>query len=506
MPPEPEKSAKKTLKIWVAVMLGALVFIMAARTPLDTDFWWHIRAGEETVLSGVPMLTDTLTFTRFGQTWINHSWLGEVMYYLAFRGAGFLGVGLLMALLATVSMLLVHSQLEGPELLKAAVVVLASTVAALVWSPRPQLFSLVLFAAINLILYLYKFRRKDRLWLLPILFVLWSNLHAGYSLGFLLLGAVIAGELFNLVVNQQSEDRLHWRELRKVIIWTAVCVVVVLVNPNGLETWWIPYKTVEVSLPAVIEEWASPDFHQFALHPFLWLFFAVAAAVGLSGRKIDGVDLVGFLGFAYLSFFAKRSFAYFAIFAAPVLARHVTIIIQNWWKSRMPSTGRADFIQRLNEHYGSQSISKNLQKAINLSLAGILFIAGIVKLYIVTYPAFVENAIAAYYPVGAVEYIEQERLSGRIFNSYGWGGYLEWTIRDSLFYIDGRTDLFGNELTSEWIETIQAEPGWENTLQKWEIQYCLIEPDRPLASALEQAGTKVLYEDRVSVLFRLGTD
>ena len=67
---------------------GLLVFIMAARTPLDTDFWWHIRAGEVTWQTAKPLLTDQFTFTRQGQPWTNHSWLAEVILYLVFQAGG----------------------------------------------------------------------------------------------------------------------------------------------------------------------------------------------------------------------------------------------------------------------------------------------------------------------------------------------------------------------------------------------------------------------------------
>ena len=94
------------------VVLMILVFTMAARTPLDTDMWWHIRAGEITWTTGHPMLVDTLSFTRNGTQWINHSWLSEVAMYAIFRWGGYLGLSALVAALAVLCMFLLYIQMK----------------------------------------------------------------------------------------------------------------------------------------------------------------------------------------------------------------------------------------------------------------------------------------------------------------------------------------------------------------------------------------------------------
>ena len=160
----------------VFVLVLVLVFLMAARMPLDTDLWWHLRAGETTLQTGHPMLTDTLSFTRAGSPWINHSWLSEVGMALLFRVGGYLALSAMVALVAAASMAVLYRQMSGPALLRAFVIILATLVAAVVWSPRPQIFSLLLLAVCGLILDDYRRKGINRLWLLPPLFVLWSNL------------------------------------------------------------------------------------------------------------------------------------------------------------------------------------------------------------------------------------------------------------------------------------------------------------------------------------------
>jgi hypothetical protein len=138
-----------------------------------------------------------------------------------------------------------------------------------------------------------------------------------------------------------------------------------------------------------------------------------------------------------------------------------------------------------------------------LILVILLLCAAGIKLAMVTRPDQVEKTASIFYPVKAVEHLQSETTQGRIFNSYSWGGYLEWYLPDFPVFIDGRTDLFGDEIAGVWINTIQAGEGWEETFSNWDIRYCLIEPNRPLAEALKESGARVLYEDQTSILFEL---
>jgi hypothetical protein len=119
---------KNQFDLFVLVLVLLLIFILAARTPLDTDMWWHLRAGQETMQSGRPMLIDNLSTTRFGAAWINHSWLSEVGMYLLYAWGGSLAIGGMTALLAVLSMALVYFTLEGPALLRAFLLILGSMV------------------------------------------------------------------------------------------------------------------------------------------------------------------------------------------------------------------------------------------------------------------------------------------------------------------------------------------------------------------------------------------
>ncbi len=483
---------------WFIPLVGLLlVFILAARTPVDPDLWWHLKAGEQTWTSARPLLADPFSFTRFGAAWINHSWLSQVGMYLLFKLGGFIALGGAMALLATASMGLVYLQMDGPAILKAFLLVLGSSVAAVVWSSRPQLVSLVMVAIVGFVLYLYKWKHKSYLKWLPVVFLLWGNLHGGYPLGFLLIGAAIAGEVFNHLLLDNSTLTLSWRHIGQLIVWSLVSALALLINANGLNIWKIPFQTVDVSvLQQFISEWASPDFHELYQQPFLWLLFATMAAIGLSRRRIDGTELVTVILFAYMSLVARRNFGPFAIVTLPVLSRHLWAAIQSWGKS--PTE------EPLSEGAVSNDPPMHRprwQRRLNLVIVGILALVAFGKLYTVTSQGIVQTATISSEPVAAVDWMLANKLHGKLFSEYNWGGYLIWQAPDLPVFVDGRTDLFGDQILGEWLATVQAGEGWRQVLEKWQVDYVMIDPARPLAIALPEAGWKLLYTDKQAAIF-----
>jgi len=503
---------KNQFDLFVLVLALLLIFILAARTPLDSDMWWHLRAGQETVQSGRPMLVDNLSTTRSGTPWINHSWLSEVGMYLLYAWGGSLAIGGMTALLAVLSMALVYFTLEGPALLRAFLLILGSIVAAVVWAPRPELVSLVLMALVGYLLYLYKWKHIQRLWLLPVVFVLWANLHGGYPLGFMLIGCMVGGEILNYLLGNRAEEVLNRQQVLRLLLWGGLSVVALLINANGVNILLIPFQTVGVKvLQNFVAEWASPDFHLFFQQPFIWLMLLLLAAVGYSGKRLDGTDLLTVSLFTYLTLVARRNYGPYALAALPVLSRHLWLAIQAWM-AREPVTGwkiRLGLVKVENGEAGEEpaktsslpAIRPGVMRAINLALVAFIGFAAIGKLYVTSNPILVDSYLNSSYPVKAIAWIRNNHPAGPMLNEYNWGGYLIWFLRDYQVFVDGRTDLYGDDVLGQWITAVQAGTGWQAILDKWKIRLVLIEPNKPLAVALPLAGWKLLYKDDQAVIF-----
>src|SRR5512133_3066432 len=393
----------------ILVVTLLLIFIMAARTPLDTDMWWHLRAGEEIVRTGHFLYTDIFSFTRAGAHWMNPYWLAQISMALAYNALGYLGLSTWVALFASLSMVLVLLQCEGPAFLKALALLLGSVLASVIWSPRPQLISLVLLALIGYLLYLYKWRGVERLWALPLVFVLWANVHGGYPLGLIFLAGMLAGEVLNHVLGLGSGPVLAWRQIFKLGLWSIACGLAVLINPNGLEMWRLPFLTVNMHvLQQFIPEWASPDFHVLLEQSVLWLLLAVFAAGALAGRRMDGTDLVVMLSFGYMALLARRNFGPFALVATPILTRYAAAAIEAAtpqflaWRERFPWLVWLQY-GGTNEAAGTPA----LKKVLNLAIVALLGLVALGKLYGVSHPALVNSYLSASFPVQSAEWLVQ---------------------------------------------------------------------------------------------------
>ena len=105
-------------------------------------------------------------------------------------------------------------------------------------------------------------------------------------------------------------------------------------------------------------------------------------------------------------------------------------------------------------------------------------------------------------PVDAIEYIKTERPERRMFNSYNFGGYLIWALPEYQVFIDGRADLYGDEVIFEWLNIVQGGDGWRESLDKWDVGFVLVEPGIPLLEKLKDNNWELVYADEAAVIYQ----
>ena len=479
-----------TYRLVVAILFIAL-FAMAVRAPVDTDTWWHLRAGQVTLERGQIIRTDPFSHTFYGSPWVAYSWLSEVILYLLFHAFSYAGLAVLIGVMVTVAFAFVYLQMAGDPFSRAFVVVLAAAVSSAVWIARPHLFSFLLTAILAYILYLFKWRGVNRLWLLPPLFILWVNLHAGYAQGFMVLVAFVGGEVLNHLlafIAPAQDPVLHWRRIGLVIVVSIFCFLLLVVHPNTTRMWVYYLDTVGIgALRDYIQEWKSPDFHPLYTQPFIWMLLATLAAMGLSGRRVDGTDLAMVGIFAYASLLAGRFFGPFALLVAPVLSRHVSAIL-----TRVGLTGRAGLRR-----------SRAVLGVINLVLLVAVVALTAVKVWTPLTLQFNEQKQREVLPVDAVAWILENRPKGELFNPYDWGGYALWSLYPQYrVFVDGRTDLYGDAFLRQYLQVQLGRPGFEEILDEYNVNLVLTYPDDMLSLQLKcVGGWEEVYRDDVAVVW-----
>ena len=479
-----------TIERAMVIIVFALLFALATFIPIDTDTWWHIRSGEYTLTEGM-IHADPFSFTKNGQPWINHSWGAQIVIYLAWKLAGNFGLAIFTSILATAGMWMIYKTCEGNVYLRAFALVLGAATAAVFWSPRPQMFTFFLSTVVFYLLMLYKRRQIDRLWLIPPVMLVWGNLHAGFSVGFILMAGVIAGEILGNIFNRGGENVVPWGGIRKLIIVALVSVGVLVINPYGLDILRVPFQTVSIgALQNYIQEWNSPDFHQRQTWPFIFLLLGVLGAVGASRKKLDWTDFVLLSGTAFMGLLAGRNIAVFAVVATPVLTRHVDdLLTERGWVIK-PVYRVTPRMVRL-----------------NLLLVVVILLGALAKVLLVLDAETVTAAQEKYLPVRVADFIEQKKPAGPMFNSYNWGGYLMFALPDYPVFVDGRTDLYGDEFLTEYLRAALGDPEWRKVFAEYGINLVVIETGSGLANVLlEEPDWKQIYptgqyEDDQAVVF-----
>lgn len=461
----------------------ALLLLIAIRIPTDTDTWWHIRSGEYTLSNGM-IYGDPFSYTFKGETWINHSWGSQIILWATWKLAGNVGLALYTAILAVGGMALLYQISAGNAYLKAFILILGATTAAVFWSARPQMLSFFFSTLILFILYKYKREGKDWLWFIIPLMWLWANIHAGWSIGYLFLIAFIVGEVFNNFLGIE-EHLIHWEGWRKLIIATVISIPFLALSPYGLNNMLVPFNTVNIEpLRAFIQEWQSPNFQAREIWPFVAMLMLLLMSLWASRLKFDWSSFFLLIGTLFLALLYSRNIAVFAVAATPILTYHIDNAL----------TERGYILR-------PRRIISPMMARVNLILIVVIFLGVLIYATNLLLPARVAEVQAKYLPVAAAQYMEDHDLPQPMFNSYNWGGYLMFAAPDYPVFVDGRTDLYG-DFVEVYRQIGFALGDWQSKLDKYGINMIVIERNSYLDVALrESSGWRLDYEDDLAVIW-----
>ena len=477
------------------VLLSTLA--MAVRVPLSPDTWWHLRCGQVQWQARDVIRVDLFSHTAAGTPWINQSWLPQLIMYGLFAAGGFpalaLAVGGLVALTMWFTLRTAPSQGRYGYLWRAFVLLWAAISTGRVWAARPHLITFLFTAVWIYILNRYRQAERPRLlWWLPPLMLLWANSHGGYIIGFLLLGAEIGGLFLDRIAQERgfALDRLLAPPIKQLLLLLPLCLVAALLNPQGIRLVIFPFQTLRSAAQQnFVAEWASPDFHQPDLLPFLVLLLVTWSVLILARKQIDGAAWLRLLGFTFMALRSGRYLGLCAIAIAPLLVRYGPQAVA-WWHTRVsPSTYPAP--------------PRRGSPLLNWILLLLVLVGVGVKVSQPLHPAIIAEAQASVFPVSAVEYMRNHDLPPTLFNEYAWGGYLIWHLwPQTPVFIDGRADPYGDELIMAYRQTIMALPGWETVLEAYDVHTVLIAPQTALAAAMVQdPAWRAVYTDDLAVIF-----
>jgi len=503
--------------IFVLLFASLTIGGLAPRLLGDAGTGWHIRDGELILQTHSITRADPFSATMNRQPWYAWEWLYDTIIAWVHHLAGLNGVVFVTALLIAFSFVLTLRltwQRGGSLLISLVFLMLALGSSAIHLFARPHVVSWWLA-----VLWFQLLDRaettadpsKARLFWLPLIMVLWANLHGGFVLGFALCGIYLLAASLRLIQTKNLSDRPGARTwLVRLTLATGLSFVAGLLNPFGYKLYTHVFQYLsDRFLMNHIDEFRSPDFHGLAQQCFAALLLLSIATLAAAGRKPRFSQLIVVLFAAYSGLYASRNL--------PVSSLLLTLILAPLLSQALADATADASIASLPRRYFSRLHTFSTRMADTQSaLRGHLWPAAAVVVGMLMCASHgslgslhLMNAHfdAKRFPVAAVDTLRQRGIREPIFSQDDWGGYLIYRLYpQNRVFVDDRHDFYGDTFLKRYLRIIHVEAGWQSDLAVLDPNWMLLPQKSTLANILkEMPQWKLIYEDQTAALFEKAT-
>lgn len=440
---------------------------------LDPDFGWHYQMGKYILSYGIPA-TDPFSYTMSTYPYVDHAWLTDVIFATFYDIFGQFGIALVLSSIFVLTLIFsIPKTRVYPYVVLFAAILLLPLV-----TMRPTFISWTFFA---LVLYVVRSEQKWKNYalLLPLLFLLWANIHAGFITGIFILFCRLLERIYI-----RKSIRLECGILFFSILAT-------LVNPYGIKLWETIISIIFLRSHYNIVEWKSVV---LTFDTFFYSYIVIACVfIFLYHKSFSMSDKAAFFFFLVASAVSTRHFPYLVITGLSIISSALEYVQQA--------------VKRIHTEYKLQVISGAL-----ISIILISFIARFIA-EIVSADTLSE---VKYYPRHAVEYLKKNPSKGEIFSDFNWGGYLIWKLPNKKVFIDNRMVEWVQEeknnkrefsAVEEYNRFINGSISLQELEKKYMITTFLLPQIASSASTnflqlLKKNKYRKVYEDAVSVIYK----
>jgi hypothetical protein len=322
--------------------------------------------------------------------------------------------------------------------------------------------------------------RPQLLYWLPPLFLLWANLHIQFVYGLFVVGLFVVTSFLQELAKYlgYAQDSLIPTTLpvRTLILIFGACVLATFIGPYSYHLYFVVLSYVRSSFPYnVLKESQALNFR--ALTDFVMLLLTGLAffALGYRKNKIDPFLLALLCITSIVGYRALRDSWFICIPAAACVAMAL--------RGKRPEPG-----QSLLEKTG-------LAAAVALLVFLYVELLGLNQHNL-------ELALNNVFPVQAIDFLREHHPPGPIYNTFSWGGYIAWAMPEYPVAIDGRTDLYGDDIDYRFIATQRGDVSYVADPFLNQARVILLPTEVPLASALvSDSRFALVYRDSVAVAF-----
>ena len=486
----------ETKDFWLKTLFTLLIFFAVlnalAGTVADPDLWGYMAFGRLFWEHQQFPYQDVFAYVPTLDPWVYHEWLTGVIFYPLYQALGATGLQLLKYGfgLATALVIYLTARERGADRVSAALGLwITQFFLSIGYSPvRAQVFTYLFFAVS---LYLLERARLSGRWrglgFIVVLMIPWCNLHGGFVAGLGLIGLYAGGEALS--------RRPFWPYLA-VLLLSGLAT---LVNPYGLEYWTYLLRAVSMPRPE-ISEWASvlkawqtgqpkePTIYLMVLLVFSFFLIWWAKWKEITPGLVTALML-------YLGLKHQRHLIFFFM----VIGAYFPVLIMAYREVLKSRPGFLALGQRLGR----------AAPVLGLALLTLVFAYKFMSksplsLRIPPCPDKQDPSIILHYPVGAINYIQKNNLSGNLLSEFHWGEYLIWVLYPQCrVAMDGRYEtVYADTLFDQYTDFIHGRKSWRDFLTHYPPDLVLIDSKskaRPLL--LKEPGWQQVYEDGGCALF-----
>lgn len=456
----------------------------------DGDTGYHIRVGDYILEHKILPKQDMFSHHTPPLPWTAHEWLSEIIMSLVHKAYGLNGIVIFFSAFLAFSYACYYNFLKSYRANFYLTLILTISVIAsskIHWLARPHVFSILIMVIWLRILEEYQHGTRDRLYLLPLIMILWANLHGGYIIGIVLIGIYWLDGAFSRLTAKVPADRANAAErFKKLGFVMMACAATAMINPIGYKILLFPFKlTGDTYLMDHVGEFLSPNFHDPLFYRYVLIL--LLGVLALSVKRLRCYETIIILFFVNISLVSVRYIPLCVIFITPIMLRQI---------QEMISASDSGFLRALTKR------SDNLAAVDAASKWPLLKGAVIFLLVLVIFNDRLKwNFDPKTKPVAAVEFLKKEHINGNMFNNDEFGDYLIYASPAYKPFIDGRLDMYGSKIMKEYYKIVRFEPGWEKILEKYEISWFLIPSGDVLyRHLLEAEGWQLVYSDKVAAI------
>ncbi len=457
----------------------------------DCDTGYHIRAGEYILEHLSVPRQDMFSFLKPAPEWTAHEWLAEIPMALVHSALGLTGVVVFFAFLISLTYYLLFKFLRKNHeniILLAGMILLVVASSTFHFLARPHIFSLLFLVIWYHILDSYQYHNRNYLYFLPLISLLWVNLHGAFIIGFVLLGTYFLGNLIYYLRANTADRSLYAGRSKFLFFIGCLSLLASLVNPFGYHILLFPFDFVTNKyLIANVMEMLPTNFQDQLIYKYLFLL--MLAVLLRSKKRVNVIELILILGFTYLSLYSVRHVTLYAIIVAPIMLRRLDDMMQN---------SKNKVILFLNKRSEKVTEVDRITRGFVWPSAALCVTVLMAALGLIQHGFDPEKK-----PVHAVEFLKTEPVSGNMFNNDEFGDFLIYAAYPQYrVFFDGRSDMYGVEHMKKYRKVIRLEHGWEQVLETYDIGWVFFNADSLLSRYLqERLDWHLIYADKVAHIY-----